>query len=901
MFERGWQRREFLKVLGTTVAAAGMPSSAFGDQDASVQIAVDPHDRTATAPSAQWAVAELQGALKARGIPVSRSTNAEDPNRRALRIDVAGADSANGQLLLSEAKVSIPDEPEALGLVVIDGAGKRGLLACGRDARGLAYALTELADRVRNAPDPLAELESVETQVEQPANEVRGISRLFCSDVEDKPWYNDRAMWPEYFDMLARHRFNQFHLAFGIGYDFIRQVTDAYFLFTYPFLLHVPGYNVRVPQLPDSERDSNLEALQYIGEQCVQRGIAFHVGLWMHGYEWIDSPKANYTISGLNKDNHGPYCRDAVRMLLQQVPSISGITFRIHGESGVAEGSFDFWKTVFDGVATCGRSVQIDMHTKGMSQQMIEIALATKQPVTMSPKFWGEHMGMTYHQADIRALEKPKEEDVSGLLALSSGTRSFLRYGYGDLLRDDRQWKVIHRIWPGTQRLLLWGDPVFAAAYSRAFQYCGSNGAEIMEPLSFKGRRGSGLVGSRCGYADASYKPRWDWQKYEYTTRIWGRLLYNPATRPEVWQRTLRKEFNAGAPAMEDALANASRILPIVTTAYAPSAANNLYWPEIYFNQSMVDEKHFEPYSDTRAPRVFGNASPFDPEMFLSMDECAEELLAGRSSGKYSPIEVAQWIEDFAAAALAALEKADRSVGNRGDAAYKRGRLDIRIEAGLGEFFGAKFRSGVLLHIYQMTNEQAALEAAIAQYKRARAAYAAIGEAAKDIYSSDITFGEQTHLRGYWADRVPAIDQDIAALSAMQQVGARSEPSIKTRTAIEASLGRPQRMAIDANHEAPAGFKGGSDLRIAIAVPSDTRSVRLHYRHVNQAENYVTAEMERNGTLYETKIPAAYTQKDFPLEYLFEVQKADGAGRLFPGFSSELTNQPYFAVRGLRS
>ena len=295
--------------------------------------------------------------------------------------------------------------------------------------------------------------------------------------------------------MLAAQRFNRFNLGFGIGYDFIRNVTDAYFLFTYPFLLDVPGYKVRVPQLANEERDRNLEMLKYISEQCVARGLEFHVGLWMHGYEWIDSPHANYTIEGLDKKNHGPYCREAVRMLLEQVPNISGLTFRIHGESGVAEGSFEFWKTVFDGVATCGRTVGIDMHTKGMSQPMIDLALATRQPVTMSPKYWGEHLGMPYHQADIRRIEKPKAENGQGLMALSSGTRSFLRYGYGDLLREDRQWKVVHRIWPGTQRMLLWGDAEFAAGYSRAFGFCGSNGVEIMEPLSFKGRRGSGLPG----------------------------------------------------------------------------------------------------------------------------------------------------------------------------------------------------------------------------------------------------------------------------------------------------------------------------------------------------------------------------------------------------------------------
>ncbi len=54
-------------------------------------------------------------------------------------------------------------------------------------------------------------------------------------------------------------------------------------------------------------------------------------------------------------------------------------------------------------------------------------------------------------------------------MALSTGTRSFMRYSFGDLMREDRKYGVLHRVWPGTQRLLLWGDPLTAAAYSRAF------------------------------------------------------------------------------------------------------------------------------------------------------------------------------------------------------------------------------------------------------------------------------------------------------------------------------------------------------------------------------------------------------------------------------------------------
>ena len=896
MPESTLNRRRFLQVLGTAAAVASVSSNAFGQRVSSVAILVDPTDEVAAAASAVWAVNHLAQSLQARGVVVVRAARPEEVRDATLCIVAAGAQNASALQMLRDARAAVPAAPEALAIASGNYHGARAILAAGHDARGLVYALTELADVVQTAPDPVAMLGAAATTVEHPANQVRSISRLFCSNVEDNPWYNDRAMWPQYFDMLATQRFNRFNLAFGIGYDFIRRVTDAYFLFTYPFLLQVPGYNVRVPQLPDAERDRNLEMLRYISEQCVMRGLEFHVGLWMHGYEWIDSPNANYTIEGLDQSTHAPYCGDAVRMLLQQVPNIHGLTFRIHGESGVPEGNFDFWKTVFEGVATCGRTVPIDMHPKGMSPQMIEVALATRQPLALSPKFWGEHMGMTYHQADIRQLEKPRAQNKPGLMALSEGTRSFLRYGYGDLLSDDRRWTIVHRIWPGTQRILLWGDPAFAAAYSRAFSFCGSNGAEIMEPLSFKGRRGSGIAGSRCAYADASLDPHWDWQKYEYSTRIWGRLLYNPATEPAVWRRSLQP-FGSGAAPVEDALAHVSRILPIITTAHAPSAGNNMYWPELYFNQSMVDAQHYGPYGDALPPRVFGNASPFDPELFLSIQDYAQELLQADFSGKYSPIEVAQWIEDLAAAGRKSLAMAEASATSRNSAAYRRAKVDILIQASLGEFFAAKFRSGVLFRLYEVTREQPALRASIHQYSKARAAWAAAANTAAGVYMADITVGEQPYLRGHWLDRLPAIDKDIAALSAMLSAAPESKASPRVAAAIQAALARPRRVPVAAHHTPAARFTRGHALTLNLFTAGDATSAQLHYRHVDQAENYLTVEMHRKGSQFTAIIPGAYTQTIFPLEYFFTVSSHKETVGLYPGFAPHLTNQPYFVVR----
>ena len=132
---------------------------------------------------------------------------------------------------------------------------------------------------------------------------------------------------------------------------------------------------------------------------------------------------------------------------------------------------------------------------------------------------------------------------------------------------------MLFRMWPGTERLLLWGDPTAAAAYGRVSSFQGAAGVEICEPLFFKGRQGSGLPGGRCAYADQTLEPKRDFEKYFYTYRVWGRLLYNPQSDPESWRRYLRAELGAAAPALEAAVTQGSRVLPLFTTARLPSAS----------------------------------------------------------------------------------------------------------------------------------------------------------------------------------------------------------------------------------------------------------------------------------------------------------------------------------------
>ncbi len=163
----------------------------------------------------------------------------------------------------------------------------------------------------------------------------------------------------------------------------------------------------------------------------------FQLGIWTHAYQWTDSPHSSHHIVGLTPETHATYCRDALAMLLKACPQITGLTMRIHGESGIPEGSYPFWQTLFDAIPAARtpdgkpRVIEIDMHAKGLNQIMIDMARKTGMPVKAGAKFWAEHLGLGYQQADIRANEYPRE-GVTGTFAVSSGARNFTRYGYGD-------------------------------------------------------------------------------------------------------------------------------------------------------------------------------------------------------------------------------------------------------------------------------------------------------------------------------------------------------------------------------------------------------------------------------------------------------------------------------------
>jgi hypothetical protein len=316
-------RRNFLKQTGLAAGATAVHGLKGATQE--VSIVVDPMDAVASAAAPSWAVRALQEAFQAQGVTARVYPRMDATPAGGRHILVAGAGNATARQMLEASHASMPAGPEGLGLLTGRAGGRSALLAAGTDERGLVYAVLEVADRVKYG----SSLDLKSPILEKPANTIRSCARCFVSDVEDKSWFYDRALWAEYLTTLATHRFNRFNMTFGVGYNGASNIPDSYFYFAYPFLLPVPGYDVTAVGLPNAERDRNLETLQFISEQTVARGLQFNLALWSHAFEWPNTD-TNYKIAGLTTETHAAYCRDGLAALLKACPGITGLSFRVH-------------------------------------------------------------------------------------------------------------------------------------------------------------------------------------------------------------------------------------------------------------------------------------------------------------------------------------------------------------------------------------------------------------------------------------------------------------------------------------------------------------------------------------------------------------------------------------------
>jgi hypothetical protein len=389
-----------------------------------------------------------------------------------------------------------------------------------------------------------------------------------------------------------------------------------------------------------------------------------------------------------------------------------------------------------------------------------------------------------------------------------------------------------------------------------------------------------------------------DTAKFTLTYKLWGRYLYNPDTASEVAHRIYRQAYGPAGPALETSLAAASRILPLVTTAWCPSASNHEFWPEMLTPVSILPYTGRAPYSDSPAPHNVSAISPLDPQLFTTIGQHAENLVSGKPDARYNTSEVIAWLEEMVSTSTKGLAAARMAAGPKAKTAeFRRAEEDILILNGLGTYYANLFRAALYYSFYEQIQDRRVASHSLAAYRKARDAWAAMAARAKTVYASDISYGSTPFRRGHWADRLPAINADMSAVldHFMKAVAGSSAFPVASRTVTQRALNPTPRPILTVHHTAPESFYPGSELALTVAMPPNVTESILWYRHVNHGERWLSVPMERKGASYKAVIPAAYSDSPYPLQYYFELHTATAA-TLHPAFNATLSNQPYHAV-----
>ncbi|MFB3778425.1 MAG: hypothetical protein ACE141_12480 [Bryobacteraceae bacterium] len=828
----------------------------------------------------RYGIRKFTEALRSKGIAVSEGDGQLESSDFVV---LAGLGLGQGPAAeaLRAAKAPVPGDAEAL--TVRKSASYRGMPAivlAGADGTGLMYAALDVADRVAWTPGGGDPFRFVRDASEAPYLKERGVVIFTMNQAYFESRLHDEQFWVRYLDMFAANRINRLVLTFG--YE-----DGGYMTPIYPYFFDVEGFpEVRVVGLTAEQQARNFAALKRVFRLASERGILIKPGLWEHIYRgkaqgqdganpWAsDGTKpVPGLVWGLDTNNLVPYTVAALKKFYETFPEIETTQFRMHNESGLRPAEIEpFWHEVFGFFSKNKRNVRLELRAKGLPKSVIKDAQSQGITVQLDTKIWMEQMGLPYHPTHIN---KQNQMDA--------------RHSYADLLEYPQTYRMNWTLWNGgTQRILLWADPEYARRMTTSARLYDGQGLAVTEMLATKmlgephDAKPRDCLNPRYRYYDYEFERYWAFY------RVWGRLMYNPQAASDVWEQEYLRRFGAGAaPHVMKAVQLASRVLPRVVAASVPYRMfpTTTGWPEMMHLGSL--------------PEFAGQEEGSDIQQFMNLREAATSILEGTDTAMRRPEETSRWFAETSEAILAEVAAAERALGGKESSnEFKSTVTDVKMLAAMARYHSWRQLAGVNYNLYKQAGDLGAFDEAIAGERKAIQAWRELVQAAGDFYSENMWFGPSgRRFPHHWKEELKALEVEFEKLLAERQTATAPAGA---RTARIPSRDPSPRLPTVAIAPPSAVAVPGQDyvVRVNVKAPEGVKWVRLRYRHVNQKEDYQTAEMtldSRSG-MYAASIPASFIDPQWDLMYFIEIVDRRGNGRIYP----DLEIQTPYIVVGLK-
>jgi hypothetical protein len=841
-------------------------------QAAGVTIVIEPG---ADAP-ASHGIGVLRDVLRARGFRIVEAGSKPQPQFVILAGVGPKSEAAR---TLTAGGTALPEGPEALAVRRLAGRGGRPSLALyGTDARGLMYAALDVAERLSRNTGTANPFDCIPDATETPFLAERGVSMYTMQRAYFESRLYDERYWQKYFDLLAASRINSFIVIFG--YE-----NGGFMAPPYPYFFDVEEFpSVKLVGLSAAGQARNTAAFKAMVRLAHERGIRVTAAIWDHiyrgGVQTGGIPGAAQAadarvpglVWGVTAENLPAYTKAALRRFLNVFPEIDAIQFRMHEESGLKpEEMAGFWHEVFGLLKDAKPDLRLDLRAKGLPDEVIDDALKQGLAARVSTKFWMEQMGLPFHPTHVNAPDQRNR-----------------RHSYADLLKYPRSYRVHWQLWNGgTTRLLLWGDPDYVRRFASEARRYGGNSFDVNEMLATK-MLGEPHDEKPIDILNPAYRYyEYEFERYWHFYELWGRLTYNPGTPSDAWEGEFTRRFGADAGAhVMKAEHLASGVLPrIVAAAYRYT-----YFPT---TRGWAEMKRQDDLP------AFAGLEGSDTQQFMSPRDEARRLLNATDTAQRLPEETGRWFADASAGILAELAAAEQTIGTHAGREFISTATDLKILAALARYYASRLPAAVSYDLYKETGDLPSFDAALEDEARAIQAWSDIVTAAGDVYNDKLPFGAPGYFPRHWKEELQQLHVDFDRLKAARQAavarpGAGAVPRPEAGVAGAApvvTLGSAAQTATS-----------GHDFRVSAKVTSSSpiKWVRLRYRHLTQYEDYQTAEMTSDpaAAAFSGRIPAAFVDPKWDLQYFVEVMNANGRGRMYPDLDKET---PYVVVPVIRS
>jgi len=694
----------------------------------------------------KFAAEDLVTILKTMGVSVSvQPISRISPSSKTMFIVIAenSADIQSRYAPFNGQPVEAAGE-QGYALRVTGSENGKGYWAIGGDRIGTMYGGIHLGELVKGGS-----LAAITNETKSPYIAKRGIKFNIPLDSRT-PSFDDRGaaantnrddvwdirFWKEYFDVLARQRFN---------------VLSLWNRHPFPSLVKVPGYeNIALRGVMDEKNKfindwsitRKIEFWNEVLELAHDRGIEVWYVVWnVELYGVGPNPQAEKSgfkggngnpQYGLTKDKNNrttvDYIKRSVIEYFKSYPRMAGI--------GIAAGE------------------KMDHFTKDEKEQWLWDAYgeAVMEVKKLQPdrkiRFVHRDWQTDWDQIESRFGRLPDgfemECKYSQARLYSAVNPSYAATLLKKLPKDMATWWNLRNDDMFIQR---WGDPDFVREFILNFPHK-SKPCDQSPCLTAGYILGSDrFLWARESMSKKPHAPRQlEIEKHWYSFLLWGRLGYDPNTPKELFEGVMRYRLNTEDQIkIAGSLQHASKIIPMVNRFH--------FWP---WDFMWWVEKGIGNLTMGTAVDGFHNINQviINKTQDVSGYTSIKDYVAGDSINTRSPRLVADSLEAYAHKALKGIE----GVSDRGNTELKETLGDIKSQAYFGLYWAHRIRGGLELEFFRKTYDDERKEPAIRHLERAADAWKKYARQLGESYNK-VTFAG--HGKFDWDAMTSYVEHDI--------------------------------------------------------------------------------------------------------------------------------------------